>query len=160
MKIQTLMTLTILLASYNVFSITGRDNWSTIKSSHEVIIQQPIFAGAFGPQGLFNACATDEEFRSISPVKVCLSYKQVLRTSITGAYKDYECNHYEMRNIVIARTFTQEECVKNDRIGECIEYDSVTSVYPTSFQLPVISFNEGALNNFIFSKAYAVERCN
>ena len=160
MKTQTLMTLTILLMPYNVFSITGRDNWSTIKSSSEVIIQQPIFAGAFGPQGLFNACATDEEFRSKTPVKVCLSYKQVLKTSATGSYKDYVCNEYEIRNVVIGRTFTQEECVKHDRIGECIIYDSVTSVYPTNFQLPVISFNEGALNNFIFSKAYAVETCN
>ena len=159
MKVQILVTLTILLIPYNVFSITGRDNWQTIKLSREVIIQHPIFAGAFGPEGLFNACSTDEEFRSKRPVEVCLSYRQVTKYSQKGAYKDYECKDYEIKNVIISRTFTQEECVHHDHLGECIEYDLVTSVYPTSFQIPVISLNEGALNNFIFSKAYSVERC-
>lgn len=160
MKTQKMVALTILLLPFNVFPITGRDNWQTIRSSHEVIIQQPVFAGALGPQGLFNACATDEEFRSKTPVQSCLSYRQVIKSSNKGLYKDYVCDDYESRNVVISRTFTQEECVKHNPIGECVEYDSVTSVYPTSFQLPVISFNEGGLNNFIFSKAYAVEKCN
>ena len=160
MKMQILVTITVLLLSYKVSSITGRDNWQTIKSNREVMIQQPVFAGAFGPQGLFNACVTDEEFKSKTPVKVCLSYKQIFKSTTNGTHIDYECSDYEFKNITISRTFTQEECVKHDHIGECIEYDSVTSVYPTSFQLPVVEFNQGALNNFIFSKAYAVETCN
>ena len=160
MKLQILVASIVLLQSHNIVAITGKDNWETIKLSHEVIIQQPIFAGAFGPEGLFNACLTDEEFRSKKPVKVCLSYSQIIKYTQNRAYKDYECKDYEIKNVVISRTFTQEECVKHDHLGECIEYDSVTSVYPSHFQIPVISFNDGALNNFIFSKAYSVEKCN
>lgn len=160
MKTQLMVTLTALLLSSDVFSITGRDSWQTIRSSHEVIIQHPVFAGAFGPEGLFNACATEEEFRSKIPVQKCLSYRQIIRTSNTGTYKDYVCNEYEAKNVSISRTYTQEECVKHDRSGECLEYDTVTSVYPTSFFLVVIESNANKSGNFIFSKAYSILACD
>lgn len=157
---QLLVVLYTFLLPCIAYSITGRDDWQTIRSSQEVLIQQPVFAGAFGPLGLFNVCATDEEFKSITPVQTCLSYRQVIRTSNAGKYKDYVCNHYESRNIIISRTYTQDECVKHDYWGECLEYDSVTSVYPTSFQLPVIESRGETSNNFIFSKPYKMKACD
>lgn len=160
MKTQMMVALTVFLISASVFSITGRDKWETIKSSNEVIIQQPIFAGVFGQKGLFNACFTDEEFRSKTPVENCLSYRQVIVNSATGPYKDYVCNEYESRNVTISRTYTQEECVKHDRSGECLEYDSVTSVYPTTFQLVVIESGGSQSGNFIFSKPYTISACD
>lgn len=161
MKTRMMVALiTVFLISASGFSITGRDNWQTIRASREVIIQQPTFAGAFGQQGLFNACATDEEFKSKSPVSTCLSYRQVISNSKTGPYKDYVCNDFETRNVTISRTYTQEECVKHDLTGECLEYDSVTSVYPTSFQLVVIESGSEQSGNFIFSKSYGVAACD
>lgn len=160
MKTQIMVALTVFLISASVFSITGRDKWDQIKSSNEVIIQQPIFAGAFGPKGLFNTCFTDEEFKSKAPVANCLSYHQVIVNSATGPYKDYVCSNSESRNVSISRTFTQEECVKHNRSGECLEYDSVTSVYPTSFQLVVIESGGGQSGNFIFSKPYRISACD
>ena len=160
MKTQMMVALSIFLISNNGFSITGRDSWQTIRSTHEILIQHPVFAGALGPQGLFNACATEDEFRSKTPVKSCLSYRQVIKTSNAGTYKDYVCNEYESKNVTISRTYTQEECVKNDRSGECLEYDSVTSIYPTSFFLVVIEANNTSSGNFIFRKAYSIPACD
>ncbi len=160
MKTQMMVALTIFFLPYSGFSVTGRDSWQTIRSDHEVIIQHPVFAGALGPLGLFNACTTDEEFRSKTPVQTCLSYRQIIRTSNTGSHKDYVCNDYESKNITISRTYTQEECVKHDRFGECLEYDSVTSVYPTSFQLVVIESSTNPSGNLLFSKAYTIPACD
>lgn len=160
MKIRMMLALTIFLISTSGFSITGRDNWQTIRASREVIIQQPTFAGAFGPQGLFNACATEEEFKSKLPVSTCLSYRQVFTDSKTGPYKDYACNDFETRNVSISRTFTQEECVRHNQNGECVEYDNVTSVYPTSFQLVVIEAGGEQAGHLIFTKSYGIPPCD
>lgn len=160
MKTQMMVTLTVFLISASVLAVTGRDNWATIRSSGEILIQQPTFAGAFGPEGLFNACSTDEEFKSKTPVSTCLSYRQVISQSSTGPYKDYVCSEYESRNVVISRTYTQEECVKHDRSGECLEYDSVTSVYPKIIQLVVIETGNEKSGNFIFSKPYKIPACD
>jgi hypothetical protein len=154
------VTFAVFLISVNVLAITGRDNWATIKSSREILIQQPTFASAFGPEGLFNACSTDQEFKSKTPVTICLSYRKVVTNSKTAPYKDYVCNEYELRNVVISRTYIQEECVKHDRFKECIEYDSVTSVYPTSIQLVVIEIGDEKSGNFIFSKPYKIPSCD
>jgi hypothetical protein len=159
MKTQMMVTIIVFFISTSVLAVTGRDNWPTIRSSRDILIQQPTFAGAFGPAGLFNACATDEEFRSKTSVSTCLSYRQVITYSSKGPYKDYICNHFESRHVNISRTYTQEECVKYDRSGECLEYDSVTSVYPTSFQLVVIESGSEKTGNFIFSKPYNIPSC-
>ena len=149
----------VFFSTTSALAITGRDNWQAIRGSREVLIQQPLFASAFGPQGLFNACYTEEDFRSVTPVESCLSYRPVIRHSSTGSYKDYVCNEYEKRNVIISRTYTQIECVKRTS-GECTEYDSVTSVYPTGFKLVVIEA-EGpeAATDFIFMKTYAIPSC-
>lgn len=160
MKIQVMATIYVFLISTNALAVTGRDNWTSIRSSGEILIQQPTFAGAFGPQGLFNACATDEEFRSLTPVSRCLSYRQVTVDSPTGPYKDYVCSESESKNMAISRTYTQEECVKHDRSGECLEYDSVTSVYPKSIELVVIESGGEKTGNFIFSKPYKIPACD
>jgi len=160
MKTHMMAALTIFLLPCSGFSITGRDSWQTIRSSHEVVIQHPVFAGAFGPQGLFNACATEEEFRSRMPVQNCLSYRQIIKASSTGTYKDYVCSKYESKNVIIGRTYTQEECVKHARSGECLEYDSVTSVYPTNFQLVVIESSSNPSGNLLFTKAYTIPACD
>ena len=160
MKIQMMVTIFVFLISASVLAVTGRDSWTSIRSSGELLIQQPTFAAAFGPQGLFNACATDEEFKSLVPVSTCLSYRQVTIDSPTGPYKDYVCNESESRNVSISRTYTQEECVKHDRSGECLEYDSVTSVYPKSIDLVVIESGNEKSGNFIFSKPYKIPACD
>ena len=60
--------------------------------------------------------------------------------------------------MALSRTYTQVECVK--RIyGECVEYDSVISVYPTGFKLVVIEAEESDAS-FIFTKTYSVPACH
>lgn len=159
MKARLIAILISIFFSISTFAVTGRDNWQTIRASREVLIQQPLFASAFGPQGLFNACYTDEEFRSVTPVESCLSYRPIIRHSPTGAYKDYVCGQYEKKNVTITRTYIQVECVKR-LYGECVEYDSVTSVYPTGFKLVVIEAEKSEVPIFIFMKTYSIPACD
>jgi hypothetical protein len=167
MKFKLVMAIVLSLISFSALPLTGKDKWTEIRNSREVLIQQPTFAAAFGPQGLFNACATEDEFRSRNPVKICLSYKVVMKVNAnnpTETYKDYECAEYESRQVSISRTYNQSSCIRHAPMddtssGECIEYGNATSVYPTSFQLAVIEAEGSQYGNFIFSKAYAVPSC-
>jgi hypothetical protein len=160
MKKYWLVIAAFTIVSSSAFSLTGKDRWSDIRSSRDVLIQQPTFAAVFGSQGLFNACSTEEEFRSIEPVRTCLSYREVLR----GNEKDYICAEYETREVVISRTYNQSKCVTHapmseNSSGECIEYGNSTSVYPSSFQLAVIEAQGIEYRNFIFSKTFAIPSC-
>ena len=152
------------LLTQNAYPITGFDYWANIRSNHDVMIQQPTFAGAFGPNGLFNVCSTDDEFRSIRPVKTCLEYREIIRHSENGSYKDYTCVNYETKFVSISRTYIQNICVRyapmtSQSSGECLEHASVTSVYPTSIKFAVIEANGDEYGNFLFSKTYALSTC-
>lgn len=147
------------------FAITGRDNWGDIRRSDEVMIQQPTFAGIFGPEGLFNACTTDDEFKSIKPVKNCLEYREVIRQSETGKYRDYVCTFYETKPISISRTYIRNICVKHavklrSSAVECIQYESVTMLYPTTFSFAVIDTASEEYGNYLFSKTFALQSCD
>lgn len=137
------------LSSDPALALTGKDNWKSIRSSRDVLIQQPSFAEVFGDQGLFNACATEDEFRSRTPVKTCLN---------NG------CSDFEIRNIVVNRVYNANVCVKFAPMsatssGECVDFDVVTAVYPTSFQLPVIEANGEQSGDYVFSKNYSIPAC-
>lgn len=155
MKNKMVMTTLVFVISSAVVSISpalaisGRDTWKSIRASRDVLIEQPAFAGVFGDQGLFNACVTEDEFRSLVPVKTCLS---------NG------CQDYEIRNVTVNRVHTKNVCVRFAPMnayssGECVDYQVVTAVYPTSFKLPVIEGNGEQSGDYIFSKNYSVPAC-
>jgi hypothetical protein len=155
----------LILFSANTFAITGFDSWPTIKTSKEVTILQPTFASAFGPGGLFNACTTDNEFKSLSPVKTCLQYTSVTRYNTENKlYKDYECSAYDIREVSMSRTYIQNVCLKhapmNSQVSvECIEYGLVNSVYPTTFSFPVVEASSEEHGSLLFSKTFAIVSC-
>lgn len=162
MQKKMMIMLTLALASSSAFSVTGKDSWREIRTSGDLLIQQPTFAKVFGPQGLFNACATEDELKSLTPVKNCLSYREITKINPeTGAaYRDYACSEYEIKHVSISRTYTEDACVRHDNTsGECLAYSNVTSVYPTSFQFAVIEAEGISNGEFIFSKTYALPPC-
>lgn len=156
---------TIALLTLDSFAITGFDSWKALRSSEDVIIQQPTFAGVFGPEGLFNACTTDDEFKSIRPVRNCVFYRTVKLNSERGISKDYVCAAYETKQVSISRTFIQNICVRYSPMsahssGECIEYESVILVYPTTFSFPVFERRPREYGEFLFSKTFALQSCD
>lgn len=160
MKKILMMLMVMGTVSNSALALTGKDRWQDIRTSPEVLIQHPTFAKAFGPQGLFNACVTEEEFRTIKPVTTCLSYKEVYKNN----QREFECAESETRHIQISRTYNQNVCLRHapasfDSSGECLEYGNSTSVYPTSFKLAVIEGVGSEYGNLIFSKSYAVPTC-
>ena len=154
------MLIVTALISTSAFSLTGRDRWIDIRRDPEVLVQHPTFAKAFGPQGLFNACVSEDEFRTIKPVTTCLSYKEVFKNN----QREFECAENETRHVQISRTYHENACVRHapataDSSGECLEYGNVTAVYPTSFKLAVIEAEGAEYGNLIFSKSYAIPTC-
>lgn len=157
----------ILLFSQNIHAITGKDDWKTIRKNREVLVIQPAFAEAFGPKGLFNACLSGDEFRSINPVKTCVAYSEIAsddqNRSLSG-YKKYNCTKYQTEHVSVPRTYTADRCVKFAPIneftsGECIEYAPNTSVYPTAYSFPVIEADGDQYGTHLFSKTYAIPEC-
>ena len=147
------------------FAITGKDSWSKLRSSGEVMILQPTFAGIFGPEGLFNACTTDHEFKSIKVVKNCIEFKEVTRESESGFFKDYICTSFETKHVSIRRNYIKNVCANFSQMtayssSECLQYESRKSVYPTTFSFIVIEASGEEFGNFLFSKTFALQSCD
>lgn len=159
--------LVVLLVNWkNAAAITGKNNWKEIISSDGLSIQQPAFSGVFGSSRLFNSCTTDDEFKSIKPVKICLEYKitTALKENGMEIESDYHCSRYETRPVSMSRTYLKNICVryspKNSfSQGECIEYDQVTSIYPTAFSLAVIETDKEFYGQLLFLKTFAPQTC-
>lgn len=158
----------LLLFSINAFAITGKDDWKTIRKDRDVLIVQPAFAERFGKNGLFNACVSGNEIRSINPVKNCVAYTQVendnQNQNLSG-YKNYNCTQYKEEYVGLNRQHTEERCIRFAPIneytsGECIAYGSSTAVYPTTYSLPVIEAEGEEYGTHLFSKTYALPECD
>src|SRR4051794_8383609 len=63
-----------LLASTSALAGLGAsDSWDTIRASRDYNVSA-VFP-AFGPSGIFNACAPADDIRSLTPVTVCVETK-------------------------------------------------------------------------------------
>lgn len=140
MKKYLLVVIALVLVSPDIFAVSGKDRWSDIRKSREVLIQQPAFAQVFGPHGLFNACATEDEFRSLTPVKNCR-----------------DCAPGEEKIVTLSRNFVRDTCMRESFSEGCVEFSTREGFYPDSFYLPVI---EGARSeDFVFSKRFTLPAC-
>lgn len=166
-KMKATILFALLFISFDIFAITGKDDWKTIRKSREVLIQHPSFTERFGPKKIFNICVSGDEFKSIGPVKNCVAYNEVesddQNRSLSG-YKEYNCTKFITENIVMNRVHTNERCVRFAPIneytsGECLEYSPVTSFYPTSYSLPIIEADGDQYGTHLFSKTYAIPEC-
>ena len=142
--------LLLLLISNIAFAITGMDNWESIRQTPGLILVQPHFAQAFGPKGLFNACATDEQFRNINPVKTC------------ALNKIDSCLEHSVQSVTVERLFNRKICseqTEGQQYEECMTYETSLSSYPKSFFIPVMEKDSRGQKRLLFSKKYSLPEC-
>jgi hypothetical protein len=112
--------------------------------------------------GIFNACATDNAFKSISPVKVC---KQYVHTGAAGDW-DYPgtwtCAQYAEEMTTMPRAGVRHECVKQDTseagYPNCLEYADVAYTLGTTVSVEVMHTGE-MYGQTAFTKDFTIPAC-
>lgn len=169
MKKVMLLFLASSLASNTGLAVTGRDSWQSIRQTPGLVLLQPKFAQAFGPRGLFNACITDEQFRSITPVNTCVLYKGT--TCAESALQPVTMERVSNRKVC----WEQVPSESNDERGseklsqekpyeqpyeECLSDPYASSPLSSiSFYIPVIERSKEGKDKFLFSKKYSLPAC-
>ncbi|MGZ3789562.1 MAG: hypothetical protein ACXVLQ_13625 [Bacteriovorax sp.] len=161
----------ISLSHASAATLSDKSDWSSIRMDRRVTIVQPKFASVFGPLGLFNACATESELRSIHPVDVCVSYK-VIRAGSPNTEMDEapvkKCERTERQDVKVERTTTTPTCIRyapetEESSNECIEWENVTTTLPTDHKLAV-AYRRGYLagergGETLFKKTLVLPAC-
>jgi hypothetical protein len=153
------------LICFNAFAAmpTGASSsWANIFADSSLIVSAP-YTGTFGPMGIFNACATETEFRAISPVDVCTSYTYVPATGDGGSPGSYECAKTEKRTTSIPRSGTHHTCVRQDmseaHYPDCLEWADVAYNLPTKMAIEVIYGSGENYASTAFYKTFTVPAC-
>lgn len=152
------------LFSQASFAASPKDSWAKLRADRNVIILAP---NILSQMGAFNACATDSELRSISPVRTCTAYKEVVHgnpNSEAGGWVEHVCTNYEMRDVSIAREHEEQVCTKwiqpsEASPGECKEWETVTKTYPRNFSVEVVSAVGEMYMQHLFDKTLSLPDC-
>lgn len=142
-------------------TITANSAWSTILASrhHMADTLYPVF----GPQGIFNACATATELKSVAPVTVCAETKYVPGHGELSP--ETVCLRSEKRHVSMARSGVAAVCVKHAPInevssGECLEFQDRPYTLSLSYNVQVLHDGYGdAGPQVAFVKAYTIPTC-
>jgi len=146
---------------------TRKDNWETIRKDKDLMIEQPKFAKDMGPDGIFNVCATDDEFRSIRPVETCLDYK-IIKTAPEstefGMYPDFYCQQEAEGVVIVSRMSTEQVCEESvsqeteDKNATCLE-STQEGLMPTNVSLHVMKKRGSIKGEHVFNKNYQIPEC-
>jgi len=152
MKMLTLAMTMTLLTSGNAFTQTVNDTWQSIRKNKDLHIMQPQFAEAMGSDGLFNTCATDDEFKSLMPIRVCKEYDEV------------KCLRFEQEKVVISRTVQETYCKKHIPLsetnwGSCEEYGTRTIFLGKKYKLEVVQNTGKLYMHHLFNKTFTIPNC-
>lgn len=167
MKFMMMVLTAATMISSAAFAASPTDSWSSLRNNRDVLILQPHAVMSMGPTGVFNTCATDEELRSINPVRTCTAYKTVVRgnpNSEAGGWIEYVCTNYVMKDVVVTRDHEETICVKHAPVsetssGECIESATVNRTYPRDFKLEVVGGTGEVYMRHLFDKAFSLPDC-
>ncbi|MFL5813178.1 MAG: hypothetical protein ACJ763_06340 [Bdellovibrionia bacterium] len=165
-------TLLVALAAIATFSLSNgtfaatatsaNDSWTRILADSYLLVNTP-YTGTFGPAGIFNACATETEFRAISPVDVCVQYTYVPATNESNYPGTYECVKNEKKITSMPRSGTQHTCVRQDmseaHYPDCLEWADVAYNLPAKMNIEVMYGSGEAYASTAFYKSFTVPAC-
>jgi hypothetical protein len=158
-----LISLAGLLIGFNAYSYPSPDkSWDQLRNDYQTRIEGSVFVG-YGPDGIFNVCTTETEFRSINPIKVCV--ETVVTPPRGEAPGDSFCKRAEYRHTSQPRSYTAKECSKWESIvneadvsHKCVEWKDVTVTMPTRHILDVYQIG-GEADYLVFRRAYDIPAC-
>ncbi len=110
------VVLASLIASANAFAaapVNANSSWAQVLASNDVVVVAP-YAQQLGTLGVFGACATATEIKSIAPQKVCVESAQVpgTGTSDVDYPPQYQCVRYEEKVLSMSRKGMADSCVE------------------------------------------------
>ncbi len=167
MKSITLFLAMALLFISNAFAVSLKDTWNAIRFNQELLILQPDFAEVMGSEGLFNACATDETFRSLNPVKICKEYREIKRqdnVAYSGNYSEFKCVIWKNENIEVSRTIEEKTCRTNTIISKnypdgCLDYDFLEVKLPLTHKLEIVHGKGQLTMHHVMMKSFTIPDC-
>jgi hypothetical protein len=167
MNFKMIVITTATMISSAAFSTTSRDSWPSIRNNKNVLILQPGIAMSMGSTGVFNTCATDEDLKSINPIKTCTTYKKIVHgvpNSEAGGWVEYVCINYRLREVVLARDHEEKICSKYSPVseassGECIKWETISRTYSRNFKLEVVSGLGENYMQHLFDKSFSAPDC-
>ena len=162
-----LIILIAAIAATNAFafgkSLNKDSSWEQINKDPSLAYNAPL-SDTFGPQGVFNACATETELKSLTPIQVCLEYKT---TPGSGELPpETTCVRTGMQIMTLARDYDRDECVawtpvsESENPPECTRTEAHHYHLDTTFPIAVFErFNYGETQEALFTKDYTVPAC-
>jgi hypothetical protein len=155
-------TLSLSNGAFATTATSANDSWARVMADSNLLVNTP-YSGTFGPMGIFNACATETEFRSISPVDVCVQYKYIPATTEGDVPGTYECVKTEKKITSMPRSGTQHTCVRQDmseaHYPDCLEWADVAYNLPTKMNIEVMYGSGEAYASTAFYKGFTVPAC-
>jgi hypothetical protein len=153
-------------ATKNV-TATSKDNWEEILLDKDLYVEQPDFAKDMGPEGIFNICASENEFRSVEPVGTCVDYK-IIETAPDstefGLFPEYHCKNEAPGNVIVSRMSQEIVCAKSvrqereDQNATCLE-PRLEGKLPTKLNLNVLKRRGENKGTPVFIKEYEIPKC-
>lgn len=141
------LILSFLILTTSVQSSTTEMPWNSIRNDKKFLIMLPQLARNMGADGLFNLCATDNEFISVRPVKTCKKYAVVREGKINNDQAEYsqmKCVKWKSEIVSLSR-LTE----KNDLIVRI----------PKKLQINVVYSSGPRYMHQAFRKIYTVPDC-
>lgn len=144
---------------------------SVASADYQVVYHDYDQVLGVGAEGiaLNNACVTDTEVKSIAPVKVCTSLKEVIVNpglkGEDGQYSEWVCESYATRTLSASRAFQRDVCLKYDRASEastgCLEFGKQNDFLPDTIKTSIVTVtnNESSSNFPGVSSTHTFPRC-
>ncbi len=155
------------LMAKNTPIANANDDWKTIKLDNDIRIIQPDYASAMGPQGIFNTCATPNEFRSINPVANCDEFKIIQLHSDSGEFgenREFKCTQVSPGQVRISRTTDKTICEESVSIenenknATCIKKRLIKTL-PADVKLEVVKNKGEEKGQLLFVKSFKIPNC-
>lgn len=154
-------------ATKNV-TATSKDSWEEIHMDKDLYVEQPDFAQDMGPNGIFNVCASENEFRSIEPVGTCLDYKIVEtapESTEFGMFPEYHCQNEAPGNVIVSRMSKEVVCTESvrqereDQNATCVE-ERLEGKLSNKMNLNVLKRRGEHKGSTVFIKEYNIPACS
>jgi len=152
MKMHTLTMILTLITSSNAFAQLANESWSSIRKNRDILILQPQFAEVMGSDGLFSTCATEDDFKSLIPVRVCKEFNES------------NCLRWQIENVVISKTVQETFCTRHvplteSTLGGCEEYDTRTITLGNTYNLEIVNGQGKLYLHHLFNKTFTIPNC-
>lgn len=147
------------LFSVNAFAFTANSSWEQIFASNKTSFGH---AYNFGGIALENACVTDANVQSKTPVTVCTKWEERYVNQGDASYWETVCAEKTQAIAVSPRTYAQPVCEAYEGNAEagyvCTKFGQKSVTIPATISVEVFENHGEVMTSF--KKDYTLPACN